>query len=100
MFMCVYQKSDNIVVEVRNDTSVPQTTTASQYFNNYIVDNNVDATLYNYAEMPYQNIKFSIGKYLYNQNTNSIVINPDWVEPPLVETASIPVSDPAGGSNA
>lgn len=100
MFMCVYQKSNNFVVELRNDASVPQTTTAEQYFQMYINDNNVDANLYNYAEMPYQNITLNIGEYLYDQATNSIVINPDWIPPPAVETSSIPVSDPTGGSNA
>jgi hypothetical protein len=43
---------------------------------------------------------FVLGKYLYEQSTNSIVINPDWVEPPVVETSSIPVSDPASTPNA
>jgi hypothetical protein len=100
MFMCVYQKADNIVVEIRNDTSVPQTTTAEQYFNDYCVDNNVDPAQYNYAEMPYQKIGFNIGEFSYNQATNSIVVNPDWIPPAAVETSSIPVSDPAGGSNA
>ena len=95
MFMCVYEKSTNIVVQVRNDTSVPQTTTSEQYFNDYCVDNNVDASLYNYAELPYQNITLNVGEYLYDQTTNSIVVNPDWIPPATVETSSIPVSDPA-----
>jgi hypothetical protein len=99
MFMCVYQKSDNIVVEIRNDSSVPQTTTAEQYFQIYVNDNEVDVNLYNYAEIPYQKISFNIGEYLYDQTTNSLVINPDWIPPAAVETSSIPVSDPAGGSN-
>jgi hypothetical protein len=98
--MCVYEKSTTIVVQIRNDTSVPQTTTAEQYFNDYCLNNNVDVNLYNYAEMPYQNIDFSIGEYLYDANTNSIVVNPDWIPPPAQETTSIPVSDPVGDSNA
>jgi hypothetical protein len=96
MFMCVYEVPSNIVVEIRNDTSVPQTTTAEQYFNDYCVDNSVNPAQYNYAEMPYQKIAFAIGEYLYDQATNSIVVNPDWIPPPAPETSSIPVSDPAG----
>lgn len=99
MFMCVYVKANNIIVDLRNDTSIPQTTTAEQYFQMFVNDNNVDANLYNYAEMPYQNIQLETNKYLYDANTNSIVINPDWIPPPAPETASIPVSDPMGGNN-
>jgi hypothetical protein len=96
MFMCVYQKSDNIVVEVRNDTSVPQTTTAAQYFNMYCEDNEVSPAGYDFAVMAFQKIEFILGKYLYDKNTDTMVINPDWIPPPAPETASIPVSDPAG----
>lgn len=86
MFMCVYQKSNNVIVEVRNDTSVPQTTNAQQYFQMYIDGHNVNANLYNYAEMPYQKITFDLGKYLYDKNTNSIVDNLDWIPPvPSIE---------------
>lgn len=92
--MCVYEKSTTIVVQIRNDTSVPQTTTAEQYFNEYCIDNNVDANLYNYAELPYQNITLNIGEYLYDKGTNTIIINPDWIPPAAIETSSIPVSDP------
>jgi hypothetical protein len=94
MFMCTYKKADNVVYQVRNDTSVPQTTSAAQYFADFCSDNQVSSVDYNYAEMPFQSIDLVIGKYLYQQNTNSIVLNPDWIEPPAPETSSIPVADP------
>lgn len=87
-------------MQIRNDTSVPQTTTAEQYFNDYCADNNFDATQYEYAEMPFQQIELSINQYLYDQATNSIVVNPDYIPPAAVETSSIPVSDPASTPNA
>lgn len=95
MFMCVYEKSSNIVVQIRNDSSVPQTTTAQQYFVMYCEDNEVDPALYDFAVMQYQKIDdFTVGEYLYDKNTDTIVINPDWIPPPAPETSSIPVSDP------
>ena len=100
MFMCIYEKSNNVVVEVRNDTSVPQTTTPEQYLSYFCKNNNKNQADYYYAEMLYQEIELGVNKHLYDKNTNSIVVNPDWIPPPAVETSSIPVSDPTGGSNA
>jgi hypothetical protein len=100
MFMCIYEKANNVVVELRNDTSTPQTTTAEQYLTYFCDGNNKNIANYNYAEMPFQQIELVVGQYLYDQNTNSIVVNPNWIPPATVETSSIPVSDPAGGSNA
>ena len=98
MFMCVYQKNNNVVVEIRNDASVPQTTTAEQYFNNYCNDNAVNPIEYDFAVMAFQNIEFIFEKYLYDKNTDTMIINPDWTPPPTLETNSIPVSDPGAPS--
>lgn len=32
--------------------------------------------------------------YVYDETTNALVVDPNWIEPPAVETAIIPVSDP------
>ena len=32
--------------------------------------------------------------YLYDEVTNALVVNPNWIAPPAVESSSIPVSDP------
>lgn len=94
MFICIYKKSDNIVHQIRNDTSVPQSASAEQHLLNFCADNEIQSSDYACAEMPYQNIDFCAGKFVYNAQTNSIVVSSNWVEPPAVETASIPVSDP------
>ena len=92
MFICIYKKADSIVHQVRNDTSVPQSTTTEQHLSAFCMDNEVQASDYAVAEMPYQKIDFVLGKYTYANG--QIVVNPAWVEPPRVETANISVADP------
>jgi hypothetical protein len=94
MFICIYKKVDNIVCQVRNDTSVPQTTTAEQHLSTFCMDNDVQVSDYAVAEMPYQKFDFVAGKFVFNSQTNSISVSANWIEPPAVETANIPVSDP------
>ena len=94
MFICIYKKADNIVHQVRNDTSVPQSASAEQHLLNFCADSEVQSSDYACAEMSYQNVDFRVGKFAYDAQTNSIVISPNWIEPPAVETSSIPVSDP------
>jgi hypothetical protein len=92
MFICIYKKVDNIVYQVRNDSSVPQSTSSQQHLLSFCADNEVQASDYALAELPYQKIDFVFGKYTYANG--QIVVNPAWVEPPRVETANIPVADP------
>jgi hypothetical protein len=33
-----------------------------------------------------------LGKHIYDAASNSVIVDPTWIEPPTVETASIPVS--------
>lgn len=94
MFICIYKKADNIVHQVRNDTSVPQAASAEQHLVAFCADNEVQSSDYAVAEMPYQNVDFHAGKFAYDAQTNSIVVSPNWIEPPAIETSSIPVSDP------
>lgn len=94
MFICIYKKSDNTVYQVRSDTSAPQSVSAEQHLLNFCADNQVQPNDYAVAEMPYQDVDFRVGKFAYDAQTNSIVVSPNWIEPPAVETSSIPVSDP------
>jgi hypothetical protein len=94
MFICIYKKSDNIVHQVRSDTSVPQSASAEQHLLTFCTDNAIQLSDYACAEMPHQQIDLVVGKFTYNEQTNSIVVSPNWIEPPAVEASSIPVSDP------
>jgi hypothetical protein len=97
MFICIYKKLDNIVYQVKNDSSVPQSVTAEQHLSTFCMDNDVQVSDYAVAEMPFQKFDFVFGKFVFNSQTNSISVSVNWIEPPAVETSSIPVSDPNGG---
>lgn len=94
MFICIYKKADSVVHQIRNDTSVPQVTPAEQHLLNFCSDNGFQPSDYAVVEMPVQNVDFRVGKFVYDAQTNSMAISPNWIEPPAAETSSIPVSDP------
>ena len=58
----------------------------------YAVGNNVNTNELEIVELDSPNMDIVIGKHAYING--EIVVDPDWVEPPTVETNSIPVSDP------
>lgn len=95
--MCIYEIVTKKVVEIRGDYSSLQTMTCQDYVDSYCQNNNVLSTNYAFAKMPPINLDLYIGKHLYDEQTNSIIVSPNWIEPPRVETASISVSNPSGG---
>lgn len=94
MFICIYKKSNSVVHQLRNDSSTPQVTPAEQHLLAFCNDNEVAVGDYAVAEIPYQNVDFSIGKFIYDAKSASMIVSPDWREPPAIETSNIPVSDP------
>lgn len=92
MFMCIYEISTNDIVEFRQNSDVPQTTTAQQYFDIFCDNNNVEKSNFAFAELQFQKIELIKGKHIYDVQTNAIVVSPNWIEPPRVESSNIPVS--------
>jgi hypothetical protein len=82
MFMIVYEKSNNTIDYYRSDASKPAMFTAQQAYEQWLIDNNQSSEVYAYAEMSDLNMQdFAANKYLYDPQNNSIVLNPDYVEP-------------------
>jgi hypothetical protein len=95
--MCIYEIATKKVVEIRGDNSAPQTMTCQDYVNDYCACNKKQTINYAFAEIEPLEFDLYINKHIYDAQTNTVIVSPDWIEPPRVETSSIPVSNPSGG---
>lgn len=90
MFMVAYNKNTYEVVYWRCDTST-NPISAQQAFDQC----QEDKTNWAFKEIPMPNLEsLAIHRTVFNPDTNEFAPNPNWIEPPAVETDSIPVSDP------
>ena len=100
IFFAVYKTIDNLVVLTRTEMADnANKIDATGLLSVYCQDHNLNPADYSAAELSSplpENILH--GKYVYDSATNSIIVAPNWIEPPAVETSSISVSDPNGGA--
>jgi len=90
----IYRKNDKHLVESR----VAMSDNANQPTLEFLLNDFCEANELNVAD--YEAVELSsplpkniyFGKHIYDAATNSVIVDPTWIEPPMVETASIPVS--------
>jgi hypothetical protein len=94
IYFVIYQKNTNQIAQTR------------QFIDGEITQNDLDDLFANFCAMnavnvnDYEMVKLSsalpndlyFGKHIYDLSTNSVIVDPTWIDPPRVETASIPVS--------
>lgn len=83
MFVVIYNKSDKKIVQYRHDTSVPQVGTAQDYFDLFLVDNEVGDENYTFAEISFTKSlnDMVIGNHVYNEATGEVEADPSYVAP-------------------
>ena len=90
MFMLIYKKSTGIVVSFRNDEPTSQPVTAETWFSIYLKDNSIsasDALDLAYVEIEKIELAFDKNKYMWNESTQQLDLNPAYVAPtPVPET--------------
>ena len=86
MFMLIYKKSTKHVVSYRIDTSTPAPQSAAYWFSIFIKDNKIsaqDAQDLVYVETEMMELAFDTDKYLWNETTQQIEQDPNYVlQPP------------------
>ena len=83
MFIIIYKKSTKHVVHVRSDNSTTQAL-AENLFNIYLEDSkaNTDQVAdLAYIETTPVQLVFDAEKYLWNESTQQVDLNPDYVTP-------------------
>jgi hypothetical protein len=95
MFMLFYRKSTGVVFNVRCDESTLQPVPASTWFSIYLKENGVsdlDAADLAYVEIEKPEWGFATNKYIWNESTKQVDLNPAYVAPtpivPPTETTS------------
>lgn len=92
MHTLVIDKTTNFILQSRFDNSTGEKMPMDQVLQHYCEGNSRDIAEVDVVEIPFTKFDLIVGKYIYQDG--QIVVNPDWREPPAVETTSIPVSDP------
>lgn len=94
MHTLIIQKSGGVILQSRYDNSTGTKMEAAEVLSTFVSDNNIDAATVEIVEIPFTKFTLTVGKNIYNKVNGQIEDNPLWIEPPAVETQSIPVSDP------
>ena len=94
IYTVIYRKNDKHLVQSRIDMSDNSNNSTLEFMLAEFCElqelnvENYEAVVLSTA-LP-KNIYF--GKHIYDAASNSVIVDPTWIEPPAVETASIPVS--------
>jgi hypothetical protein len=94
IYTIIYCKNDKHLAQTRIDMS----DNANRPTLEFLINDFCEANEFNVAD--YEAVELSsplpkdihFGKHIYDVATNSVIVDPTWIEPPSVETASIPVS--------
>lgn len=90
----LYKKSNNQLMQSMS-MEAERNFDAQQHLAQFCEDNELNINDYALVELSVKLPKeVSHGKHIYDLATNSVIVDPTWIEPPAVETLSIPVSDP------
>jgi hypothetical protein len=84
------QKATNLIIQVRNDSSTCEKISIQEILNTFCENNDLNFDDYEVIEIPFRKFEFISGKHIYLNG--EIAVDPTWLEPPTIETASIPVS--------
>lgn len=82
MFYIIYDKSTKLVAETRVDNASPVSTTADQWLAAFASAKKCNAN--DYAIVTHtiqQHVDVILGRDMFDEATNTIVQDPDWVEP-------------------
>jgi hypothetical protein len=93
MHTLILDKATQVILQSRYDTSTGSKMPIEDVFKFYCKDNGVDSASVEAIEIPFTEFFLEIGKQIYNKQTNSVEINPNWVEPARESTAGIPTTD-------
>lgn len=92
MFTVIVDKNTKLILQTRLDTATVSKMTLEQIKNGYCLPNGVDLNTVEVVETQKPQFDIVLGKHIFNGT--EVVVDPNWIEPPAVETQSIPVSDP------
>lgn len=87
MFVVMYHKTTKKIAQYRHDFSKVSPHTAQEYFDLFLLDNEFGDENYTFAELPITkslNI-ITIGNHIYNESTQQIEADPNYVAPALYE---------------
>ena len=94
IYTIIYRKNDKHLVQSRIDMSDNSNNSTLEFLlADFCETNELNVADYEAVELSSplpKNIYF--GKHIYDAATNSVIVDPTWIEPPTVETTSIPVS--------
>ena len=94
LFYALYKKTNKHILQTRTEMSDNANPLILEFWVNDFCENQG----FNANEYAGTLLSLPIPKegghemYLYDEATNSLVIDPNWIEPPRVETSSIPIS--------
>jgi len=97
MFTIIYAKSTKQILGYRHDTSTDNRFGGEEYLKVYCKDNSF--TTDNYACAIIEKPEFEVHcfeRHIFDEQTQTVVQDPNWVAPRLIPPGEIPVSDPAG----
>jgi hypothetical protein len=88
----IFKKSNNLIVQSMS-MEINRIFDVQQNLDQFCEDNGFNINDYELVELSIKLPKeVSHGKHIYDAATNSVIVDPTWIEPPRVETTSIPVS--------
>jgi hypothetical protein len=90
MYTLIINKSTKLIIQSRHDNATGEKMTPYAVLDCYCKYNNVDSSTLEVIEIPYTDFQIELGKHIYADG--QISVDPTWIAPPRVETASIPVS--------
>ena len=93
MHTLIIDKATQIILQSRYDLSTGEKMPKEKILEFYCVDNDVNAQSVDVVEIPFTKFELETGKQIYNKQTGSIEINPNWVEPARESTSGIPTTD-------
>lgn len=94
IYTVIYFKNDKHLAQTRIDMSDNANRPTLEFLlNDFCETNELNVADYDAVELSSPLPKnIYIGKHIYDAASNSVIVDPTWIEPPTVETTSIPVS--------
>lgn len=93
MHTLILDKATQIILQSRFDNSTGTKMPISDVLNYYCSGCDVDPSTVEIIEIPFTSFLLEAGKHIYNKQTSSVEINPDWVEPARYSDDGIPTTD-------
>jgi hypothetical protein len=98
MFYIIYKKFDKTVLFTKFDNSSGWSNSAEVIFNQICEDRHVNSADYVIEETVKLDGIRTDGSQIYDSATKTLSDNPAYVPPPVIETASLPVTDISQGA--